>query len=495
MRAKILTVLVALFGLAALAAGGVGSYTPAVAPTATTADITYYVNVDGGNDSYACTDSSLPCATIQGAYNKIPTLIKNQVTVSVASGTYSGAILTGHTIAPSSSGTANSLRTIGTSITASGTDADGGVAATPTGTLSSSSLGTQPTLTTLTDSTATWGTNTWRDKLVQITSGTGSSATSYFPITSNTATTLTIEGTTTATASSGYTILDWGAVISTPIASQTGPFSLNHIPAADVIVEGNLSDGVNSGGITFERLKFSQSTSSTTGLQVEGPVRVSARWSFFTGSSTFDTGINMSRGAGGHLNTNVYDYNGTSGTGVNMGSTSNESSGVSISNSYFRGGATGLAINGPVSILTNDFFDTQTTTSIAVSQAIAGSVQAAGIKINGSANGLKAQGTSSGGVVAAIGMGTSDVSSCTTAGIILDGPLSTGIFGTITGSSNAIGWSFSHGAKAQIASGSSMTGTTEVSVDGTSTTLATMRGNSPKAYPSTASVYGTAFFE
>lgn len=51
------------------------------------------------------------------------------------------------------------------------------------------------------------------------------------------------------------------------------------------------------------------------------------------------------------------------------------------------------------------------------------------------------------------------------------------------------------GSRAQINSASTITATTELSVEGVTSTLATMRGNSPKIFPTTANVYGSYVYE
>jgi hypothetical protein len=55
--------------------------------------------------------------------------------------------------------------------------------------------------------------------------------------------------------------------------------------------------------------------------------------------------------------------------------------------------------------------------------------------------------------------------------------------------------SVAKGASVQIAASATAQGTTEISVDGTTTTLAAMRALSPKAFPATPNVYGTVVYE
>jgi hypothetical protein len=51
------------------------------------------------------------------------------------------------------------------------------------------------------------------------------------------------------------------------------------------------------------------------------------------------------------------------------------------------------------------------------------------------------------------------------------------------------------GAKLQVSANTTLTGTTEISYDGTASDWATMRAATPKVLPATASPYGTCYFE
>lgn len=67
-----------------------------------TAAISLWVHPTNGNDNNPCTDSTAPCATIQGALNRLEyqRIIRAQVTVNLAAGTYaSGAYVVGFSFA------------------------------------------------------------------------------------------------------------------------------------------------------------------------------------------------------------------------------------------------------------------------------------------------------------------------------------------------------------------------------------------------------------
>jgi hypothetical protein len=87
-----------------------------------------------------------------------------------------------------------------------------------------------------------------------------------------------------------------------------------------------------------------------------------------------------------------------------------------------------------------------------------------------------------------------DISNCTT-GIALDGPNSwhpaTAGF-VLSGTGNTTAILLAKGARMSMPSGATITGTTEVSLDGVSTNLATMRAATPKLLTNT---YGTIIYE
>jgi hypothetical protein len=184
-----------------------------VNPVSTSGPVSLYVATTG-SDSNPCTSSLSPCLTVDGARKKLPPIIADPVTISVAAGTYSaGAYLSGFVFAPARTPGSGAYINIVGSFTAL-----------DTGTSSAGSNGSGATRATLTDSTKTWTSNAYVGKLLEITSGGCTSGFNcpWYIIESNTDTVLsladgpqaTLSGTATGlTSSLTYRILDWATVI------------------------------------------------------------------------------------------------------------------------------------------------------------------------------------------------------------------------------------------------------------------------------------------
>lgn len=180
---------------------------------------TYFVDGSTGNNNFNCQVSTTPCATIQGALNKVPKLLRNQVTISVAAGNYACFYISGFT-------TDNGFQQ-----TTGGLLIDGSLSnfapatGTATGTATGGTAGTLPGFGTLTDSGQTWTVNNLRGKFIVITGGTGSGQ--VRAISSNTATAITIVGIWTApvAASSTYAIQQNAVNINTACSNPASPIS------------------------------------------------------------------------------------------------------------------------------------------------------------------------------------------------------------------------------------------------------------------------------
>lgn len=162
--------------------------------------MTLYVDPTG-SDSNACTASGTSaCATLAGARAKVPTHVRHDVTVTVAAGSFSEpCIFNDLDIAKDVTVTVQGTTTPFVPATGS---ASGSV------TSFSAWSGTTPAV--LTDSTQSWTTNNLRAAWLYITSG--AQAGLYFPIVSNTATTLTAPLTSALTAGTTYEIVTMGSV-------------------------------------------------------------------------------------------------------------------------------------------------------------------------------------------------------------------------------------------------------------------------------------------
>lgn len=179
------------------------------AVTETTGALTLYVRSDG-NDSSNCTADAAgqACLTIQAAVNKIPTIVKHQVTVNIGAGNFAGFMLANKLIQMYSGQTASNWP-----ITIQGATWTNFTPATGTGSGTSDGGST----TTLVHSTQTWTAHDLRGKVVYVNSG-------YLIIRDNDATSLETIGASTATMSGkAYVLKDWATVIN-DFPAGTWPF-------------------------------------------------------------------------------------------------------------------------------------------------------------------------------------------------------------------------------------------------------------------------------
>lgn len=164
--------------------------------------------VDGtlGSNSNPCTASGASaCLTLAGAFSKLPRFIRNNVTITVAAGTYAEALNLANGLVIDN----------GVSVTVTGalglfTPATGSNSGSTTASAAASSSGTA----SITDSTQTWTVNDLKGRFVNFTSGALSGQ--QFPITSNTATTLSMAGSTAAGTGVTYTIVTPSVIFAQP---------------------------------------------------------------------------------------------------------------------------------------------------------------------------------------------------------------------------------------------------------------------------------------
>lgn len=256
----------------------------------TCAALTLFVDGTLGSDSNQCTAAGASaCATIQGAINKIPKLIRHPVTVTVAANgsavkTYTGAQISGFSFDPATAAAGAFLEIDGTLITATGL-----ATGTATGTATAGSAGSGATFGTMTDGTQTWTANDLKGYILEITGGTGSGQTRM--ISSNTGTVITIVGTwaTAPVAGSTYAIRDYGAQITTGINQSALSNSTAAASPAGLIIQGNnlTRMTVTTGGVFgLDRLKIAPSAAGSIGLDVNGNTFLYVSESRIVGSTT-----------------------------------------------------------------------------------------------------------------------------------------------------------------------------------------------------------------
>lgn len=195
--------------------------------TATTAAMTLYVDPIG-SDSNACTSSGASaCRTWAGVAGKIPSRVRHNVVVNIAAGTYAEVLaVTGFTLGrnPATS-TTPSFQITGT--LAAPTLSTG----TSAGSVTGYSAAAGATLAVLTDSTQNWTTNQLRGALLLM--GSGSASGTYFPIVSNTATTITLAADGAIAAGNTY-VITAPASIFTSTAVYTGDVGAGTLTTSNI---------------------------------------------------------------------------------------------------------------------------------------------------------------------------------------------------------------------------------------------------------------------
>lgn len=439
-----------------------------------------------GVDATADGSVAHPFLTIQAALDFAPKKLAHPVTIQVGAGTFAGAYVNGFTLAkPADPAVGASLQIIGTYAAATATTGSS------SGTATSGTAGSGSTHGTLTQTGAGWTVDQFAGKLLHTISGTGSGQ--YFPIVTNSATVLTIAGTWTAPASgTTFEVLDWATVISPAISRPASPLGAALATNQAFLQAGNVGDYGVSAAISFhivyEALKIAPVAGS--GLLIFGGPRTCVRRCWLRTTSTANALLTNGGVAGLLVAANVLENVST----ASVASFSNIGF-VQLSNNWIKGGSFGFSTAGGVAAanLVANYFSGQGSVSVLLSgvlnnsqfnnnKLVGGGVAGRGIDCiigvtNTAASGMSVQ--------------SCDISGYTTAAIRLSGR-HTFILSSVTGSSNTVGLELNRGSLVNINSATTLTGTTEISMDSATSTLATMRAASPKLITNT---YGTIFYE
>ncbi len=272
------------------------------------ADITLYVNVDGGSDLFDCTDAGAPCITIQGALNKLPKSLKYRETVNIAPGSYTCFIVSGFSQDQSDQQSTGGLLLNGTMVTS--TISTGSTSGLATG----GTIGFQEVFGTLVKSGESWTTNDLRGRYINILSGTNVGQIGL--ISSNSNDTITIEGAWSFAPdnTTSFIIQDPGTLLTTPI--KTIPTALIS-PVNVTSCLSILSNSFINGGINISNMTVA---TNTTGVPVN--ILSGSAPSFSNFKITNTTGTTRFQHFGtGQLNlTNVYSFlpDPTPGIGVGI---------------------------------------------------------------------------------------------------------------------------------------------------------------------------------
>lgn len=453
---------------ASVPAGGSPSSGVPLSQFETLAAMNLFVSTTG-NDSNSCTSSGAgACLTIQGALNKVPKIIRHAVNISVGTGNFAGAYFDGFSII-------NDLNapTTGAYVEIDGTTTAFAVATgTSTGTATAGSAGSGSTFGTLTDGAQTWTANDLRGKLLHTIAGTGSGQ--FRIIEANTGTVITVTGTMTAPANgTTYEILDWGTVINSGVAvpamnsftatsATQSAFRFGAMAKAEEFV-GTLrwlkmttAQGVNtdSDGTIFVAECDMATTSNPFAPNGGGRLRVDRTWldlpSLTTGSYVTTIGAKLISSTN-----NLYRASGGAGTAVNVGGAFTST--FTSSGDAFENLTNGVLMrNGSVS---GSRFLTVSTDCI--------STQQVGLTFIGSPAAIQISGP--------IDMNTCGIGLHAAGGAIWFGATGT----AVTGSSNTLTYKVEQGGTIQENSTSTVSGTTDINLDGDTYTVAQLRAATP----------------
>lgn len=436
----------------------------------TTEPVTIYCSPNG-DDANPGTEAQ-PKRQVSAALKSLPNTIRHPVVIRPAAGSYDGFDATAFTFDPVDAAQGAYIQVLG-SFTAP-TLATGTV----TGTSTAGTTGG------LTHTGQTWTVDALRGKLIEITSGPGAGQVRV--IASNTADTVTIAGTWTSPTASGYAIWDCGTVISTPT-------NLPALPGSASAAAGGLLVGNNpfmyassvSGFLYFQRIKFAPSTS--TGVRLRGFSNT-----FFTEcqiqSQTSSAAFTADSGA--LFSVTNSSLTGATGAAISIGSQSNgQVSGCRFQNCLIQSAATAGAI---ASLMGANLIFTRCeirgTAASGSAQLIGASFYLANVQLVGSrlvGNGVQtgvflAASPSSGGPCV-MGWNDSTMTGCLNGlDIRSGGVLLMTSSSSLTGTGSGTAISVSKGGRVEYPNtlGVSSWGT-EVSVDGVTSTFATVNGASP----------------
>lgn len=441
------------------------------------AALSYWVatSANGGSDSNPGTQA-LPFLTIQKAIDVLPKRIKHAVQINVGAGTFAGAMLEGfvfETLGTDATGL-YITGTLGTSTLASGLT---------TGTFASATAGTANTTTwgTATATSAGWTVDDLRGRFVRIDSGTG--AGQVRAIDSNTADTITVAGSWTAPTGATFTIVEPSTILNAASNAQIGTPSVHVQGCTGGAFAAFVPDRM---AVHLVNLRFT----GGRGLMFQS-AGLRAEITNLAFDNTTEAVI-LAGEVGGRVEVNDCAFRAAATTQFQA----QDGAGALVQRCVFVGGASGF-INTTSSLAKNS---AGTTTDVRMSRFRAQTT----IAVNGGAGSTNVQGCKIDAVTPGSRVGVrcsppgqmriinSDISNCGTAVSMLE-PLTYIECSGLTGTGNTTAISVAKGAALQVNSGSTITGTTELSVDGTATTLAVMRAQSPKIL--TDPNYGSKVFE
>lgn len=427
-----------------------------------------------GSDTTGDGSDSAPFRTVQGALEWLDgSNVQARVTIQVGAGSFPAFSLEGTRITvgpvtnPLVAPTSTGLEIKGTWI--SPTLASG----TASGTASSV---VTDLAAVMTDAGQSWTVNDLRGKYVLV-------GTVYYPIISNTATTITAASSSALTGV--YSIWDLGTIINSGTAtvsagSGTGRIAVSNLGtpntsdftvssmyvSMDGLSSGNSGIAIRNSFVTLENVSIVRTTGTNTAAVscVTGSYLTVTRC-YLAHNDATGNGITSATSLRNLTVIGSYFRNGNTGVSTGTGPSANN-----CSSTTFEGQVTGLSLSSGSQFLINlgtRFLSCTTAISVGTSAGPAALISS----------------TST----------TMFFGTCTT--ILSAQNVSTAALATCSGTGNTNGIVAVKGARCQISSGGALGATNELSVDGTAGTLATMRAASPRVFPLTPNAYGTYIYE
>jgi len=435
--------------------------------------LTLNVSVTGSDSG----DGSVtkPFRSIQAAIDSLARKVnRNAAIIQVGAGSFNAFSINGGAFTPVSPSTV-STPTQG-SLTIAGT----WIAPVLTsGTTSGTATGSLVDLAAvLTDAGQSWTVNELRGRFVLVSS-------IYYPIISNTATTITAAS--NSALSGAYSIWEVGTVINTGSVMLTSSGSgVARIAISDLITP-------NSNDITISTMVADSTglASGNSAVTIRNATVTLANVSLLRTSGTNTAGVSCTSGSTLTLSKCYVSFNDTTGNGITSATALRN---FTLFNSYFRNGATAISTGtGPslYSIGTSTFEGQTTGLSLnAGSQALITS----GMRFINTTTAISVGSTNASATLSSASATTMFFNGCTT--ILSAQNHAICALATCSGSGNTNGIVAVKGARVQISNTATLSVSgNELSVDGTTGTLVTLRGNSPRVFPLVPNPYGTYIYE
>lgn len=453
---------------------------------------TYYVTTTG-NDGWDCLSALTACASIQGAIDRLPRRIRHRIDISIGPGTWaSGAVIEGYTIE------ADRLATVGSyygggKIVVSGTmDLATVASGSASFTATAVTVGSGSTLSwgSIVATGANWTPHDLKNKILRVVGGTGmywDPPVSDVLIYDNTVDTITTLGSARVVAPAAfpspgigaqYQILDWKTIVGTGLVTGSSMQKAAGTSNAAFVVSAIPRDAsltAYGGNVIFRNLRVQNASDAGTAILdgIEGPLGVFGM--FFDGT----TGVAM-RGPGGSVTAqSCYSLNPINLYPVLI-QNYQYGGNLYVSGCYQDGGS-GVAQYGGSAVIFGSFFKTRHRLEVSNTATIYGTRFDCSIGATGKCLEVGPLASNTGASLNEVMVVNSsdfsnaafEVAEVTTSGMLT--------FNGVTGSNNLAVLNVHDGGMVYIDSASTITGTTEATVDGVPYSLAAIRAMTPKS--------------